>query len=216
MKLLFVRSARSIWLLPFTYLNPRGKALGPAVGALVARYQFAKSPDQASLADAKSLKFEQGVFVGAGGVPITVGLTVHGDGFIAETQSSTDDSDAFLDDALTWVSESFDLPKHTDFPVKRLHASDVYVEMDSDLRVFSEQFMRFFEDLAYTLDPEGKKPMGLINFTLGNDPASERPMTFRLEREAGSPMSMNHYYSYAPTGTESHLLLLERLESFAK
>ncbi len=214
MKLLSVHSAKSIWLIPTNYLNPRGLFLRPAMIALKDRYSFASSPIEKPPATEKdALKFEQGAFKGRDRVPVTVNMTIHEDGIVIETRSSTNDGDLFLEDALTWISTNFGLPAHDALPIKKIYASDLFIKFEKTPRIFDKRLAPFLKEVEELIEGGQKGAIDFFSFGLSTDPGlSERPLTFRFERRVNTPASDNQYYSFAPIKTELHLKLLERLE----
>src|SRR5712691_10152352 len=148
MKLLSIRSAKSIWLVPRDFLNPRGKFLRPAIPAFVERYSFAKYSEPKDAQDNQGTKFEFGSFTPNGGTPILLSMTVHTDGIVVETRSSTDDGDLFLDDALSWVSKEYGLPKVSDLPIRKIYASEVIVQAENTLHFLNERFSPFLKELS--------------------------------------------------------------------
>ncbi len=217
MKLVSIRVARSIWLVPVNQLNPRGRYLLPAVSGVVERYHFAKPPDLKSLTESPvKVAFEAGVFAGTNGVPVTVQLTLHDDGLVAETRSSTDDSDAFLEDLLSWLEKEYDLPSYTDLGIRKIYASELYVQFQNPISVFSERFSAFADSIETGLGPNQPNPMHLAGLIFGSDPTNKQQSLVRIEREANIPFKENRYYSYAPIKTSEHLKLLELFEKKAK
>jgi hypothetical protein len=212
MKLQSIRVARSIWLVPFAHLNPRGRNLLSVVPAVVERYGFAKPPTLESLTTVPlKIVFESGAFLNPAGVPIAVNLTLHDDGLVADTRSSTDDADLFLEDLLSWAAEKYQLPLYSELGVRKIYASEITVSFRKTLDVFNEKFSAFVDAIKPGL-PGQKDPMELVAVIFGSDPAAGRQQLLRIEREVSIPFSENRYYSYAPIKTVEHLKLLESFE----
>jgi hypothetical protein len=186
------------------------------VPAVVERYGFARPPPLESLS-ASPLKvvFELGTFKNPGGIPIAVNLTLHDDGLVAETRSSTDDTDLFLEDLLSWAAKKYQLIQYTELNVKRIYSSEVIVKLDKRLDVFNEKFSAFADAIKTGLAPSQKEPMELAAVIFGSDPTNNRQVLLRIEREVNIPFSENRYYSYAPLKTSEHLKLLELFEQKA-
>lgn len=215
MKLASIRSAKAIWLVPLIDINQRGRFLLPAAAALVERYGFAKPPDHASLVGSPTkISFEMGAFAATDGTPIYVNLTVHDDGLVAETRTSTEEADRFLSDALTWLSGEFQLPAYADLGVKRIYTSEVSVIFEGEFSVFNDKFKRFSDSLRLgALD----RSLELINLNFGTDPSEGRAQAMlRIEREVGVAFAAQRYYSYANTTTSEHLRLLQAFEEAAR
>lgn len=213
MKVLAVHSARSIWLVKPLFLNPHGRFIVPAVAALAERYSFAKIPEAKDfIARPLDLKFEGGSFVGAEGSPIFVNLSIYDDGLIAETRSSTDESDRFLDDALSWFSSEYELPHYSNLEVEKLYANELIVQLELLPSMFSKKFLKFVNLLEQGVG----KQMEFVSLHLGPDPeTTKRHAPFRVERLLGTPFVKNRYYSVAPASTAKHLDLLEQMERAA-
>jgi len=76
----------------------------PVIVGLAERYKFSKLPQANSLTiQPLDLKFEGGAFVASDGAEVAVNLSILEDGMIAETRASTDESDRFLEDAVSWA-----------------------------------------------------------------------------------------------------------------
>lgn len=217
MKLLSVRTARSIWLLPLRDLNPHGRFLFPAIAGMVQRYGFAKAPEpQSVLASPLTVRFEGGAFVGKETVPRTVNLVLHDDGLVAEMRSCTEDCDLFLEDAFTWLSSEYRLPRFNELAIRRIYLSEISVQFESTLEIFNERFSRFADSLQAGLGPHQPKPMLLTHLNFGVDPATGAPQPMlRIEREAGTTFDQNRYYSSATIPTDDHLKILRKFEDAA-
>ena len=78
MKLLAVRLARSIWLIPPYFFNPKGVFLRPAAIALKARYNFLKSSLDSPQSDSKQAnELSDGGFVGKTGPVQILSMKIH-------------------------------------------------------------------------------------------------------------------------------------------
>src|SRR5262245_4929253 len=119
MKIIAVRSARAIWLIPTYFLNPRGMFVRPLLVAMKERYAFLKTPlDNPFPPPNEGYKFEHGMFRKGENSILLTSMTVHADGVVVESRSSTEDSDAFLEDVVTWASKEYGLPSLNELPIK--------------------------------------------------------------------------------------------------
>jgi len=216
MKVLSVSVARSISLIPTAHFNPKGRNIIPILDAIKERYFFPiVTPLEKVLGPEKeSVKFEHGSFMGKDTIPIDVSFAIHNDGIVADTQSSTEDSDLFLEDLLTWLSKEYDLVSQNEIPIKKLYLSELYFTLDKTPQFFSDKIDSFAQKAS---DNIKNKKVGKFNFqgiSLGIDPElSERPLTIRVEREVKTAFSENRYFSSGPLETKDHLSLLESLET---
>jgi hypothetical protein len=218
MKLLSVRAAKSILLIATEFLNPRGKDLLPIIAGIVERYHFVKAPQSSDLAaQPLELKFEGGSFLDRDGQSLQVNASIFSDGVIAETRDSTDASDRFLDDALNWLSEAYELPLYKSLGThERLYSSEVVAELSLPHSIFSDKFSNFIRRLQHGVSNNPGVPMDFYALNFGPDPsATKRVAQFRVERLVGSPFRKREYYSAAPIPTNEHLELLIAMEEAA-
>jgi hypothetical protein len=211
MKLLSVTLARSIWLCSFNELNPKGKNLYLGIPSLVNLYKFKKFPSQAELLDLnKGVKFEDGEFKNSEGEAILVTLTLYSDGLVVDTRSSTQDSDNFLIEISTQLSEAFNLPRIEQVIRKKDYLSQLVVTTDISLDLINPKLKELSKYLSDNLS--GLFEIGGISFY--SDPASRpNPRQFTFERVLNVPFVEKKYYSSATLQTEKHLEWLEKLEN---
>lgn len=217
MKLVSVESARAVWLVPLTEINPRGRNILPLVVALIERYKFEKRPDAKSLTEVPTkIVFDVGSFPGTEGYPVYVSLTVHDDGLVVETRSSTQDAERFLRDVFSWLAKDYQLPSIDELSIRRLYMSEVIVQFARPLQIFNEKFSRFAHSLESGLGESHRRPMKLTNISFAADPEeTKRQIALRIEHAANTPFRENKFYSSAPIHTHEHLALLERFEGAA-
>jgi hypothetical protein len=216
-KSLAVNSARSIWLVRSLRLNPKGRSLVPTVLGLAERYKFSKLPPANSLAmQSLDLKFESGVFVAPDGTPLAVNLSILDDGIIAETRASTDESDRFLEDALSWASADYGLPHFSELSIERLYASELTVQLDLSASFFNQKFSGYTDRLRRGVSNNPGIPMEVTAIQFGPDPSlTKKAAPFKIERLANVPFDRNEYYSIAPVPTSEHIELLQTMERSA-
>lgn len=215
MKLLSVNLARSIWLFILNDLNPRGHPIPSLVNDVVTRYKFStfpKNPEDFDLQ--KGVMFQLGVFQGPDKDPVTAHLTIYNDGFVADTRSSTTDSDEFLEDGFNWLSKEYGYTPIQEIIRSKTYVSEVYVKMDKALNILNPKLERFAELLSSNVEGYGDNViLETTGISFLSDPGIiGRPGPFKLERQEGIPFEENRYYSIAPLQTEAHLEMLEELE----
>lgn len=214
MKLLAVNSARAIWLVKTIFLNPKGRSLVPAIVGLAGRYKFSKLPPAESLATQPlDMKFEGGVFTGVNGEPIAINLSIYDDGLIAETRASTEESDRFLNDALSWACEEYGLPHHSQLGVNKVYASELIVQLDLTNSIFGGKFAEFAARLRRGISSNPQIPLEITGLHFGPDPSlTKKVAPFRVERLANVPFEREEYFSTAPVPTSEHVELLKLME----
>jgi hypothetical protein len=219
MKVLYVGLARSIWLFDLGLMNPKGVSLQGLIDLLKEKYRFAKAPKNAlDLDEQKALSFRSGTFTNSKGIPVIVGFSIYNDGFTAETLSSTDDSTEFLLELAGWmkVECGFSLPED----VRKAYVGQIDFESEGSLLGLNTGLTNFLKALEARYSPVDKKPRqfdaaGLSFWTEDvNKPTS--PAIFKFERKMGAPFSSNHYFSQAPLETQSHIEVLQELETLLK
>lgn len=216
MKILSVAIARAIWLIPTKFLNPGGRSLKPAHNALIERYGFVYSTPLEKLVgpQPESAKFQGGSFVGKKQIPVAIDLELHNDGLVANSQSSTTDSDLFLDDLLGWLHKDYGLNSHLELPIKKIYLSELYVSFDKLPTLLTRETLAFIHEASSLIESEKAGPLGFMGLILATDPEKrERSITLRIEREINTPHKENRIFSSGPLQTDQHLRLLEKLES---
>lgn len=213
MKLLAVRLARTIWLFPRYFLNPKGADTRPVLEAIKAKYNFLKTPLDIPVPASGDMKFEFGSFAAKNGAVTITAMTLHADGLVVDTRSSTDDGDAFLEDVIAWVSKDYGLPSYNDLPIKRLYASELNLTLDKTPKIFDTKMASFLSEANSILGQDRGGKAEFVGFQVGPDPTlTDKAAPFRFEREINTAFEENRYYSFSPTGTAVHFKLLELLE----
>jgi hypothetical protein len=218
MKLSTVRQARSIWLLYIAELNPRGHSLFTLVPQIIAKYKFLVHPDFNKIDDFdfnKGIKFSDGSFQKDPENSIEIALTIYNDGFLADTRSSTKDSDAFLDEFLTWLSSEFNLVPYQEILRNKLYVSELWVHTDKLLNTLNPKLENFAKKITSMVEGHGHHPIAYepTGIIFNTDPVLNPPGAFRFERIVDLPFAENRYFSGASLQTDAHLELLEELES---
>ena len=221
MKINAIPSARSIWLVPQAFLNPRGIDTRPALDEIKSRYKFLTSPMDnlpapPGTAPAKGEpKFEGGSFIGKNGPIQIASLAIHNDGVVVDTKSSTDDSDAFLEDLTAFMTEKFGLPKSSDLPINRVYASEIFFSYEKTPVILNPKLSAFIDLVSSVIGNEKTGAPAFSGFQLFTDQTRANPARFSVDREVNTPIGANRYYSFAPTTTAIHIKLLGALEELA-
>lgn len=217
MKLLSVFLARSVWLGNLRDFNPRGKSLTTLlITYLLESYKFIDYPilkPNEPLDDTKGIVFSRGEFVNRKGETIEVKLSIFNFGIVAETGSSTSDSDYFLETLLAKLHEKFGLVHYSQLVNKKDYLSQVYVSTEKNLNILNPKLNTIVDYLNSNITVHGEVDyqVGGISFW-ANPVKSVNPLPFTFERQATAPFAENRYFSSVPLSTEKHLELLDKLE----
>lgn len=220
MELISVLTARVLWFVDLRDINPRGKALRYTLfPALADKYHFEKYPfdteDNQPTPESPGYRFTDGEFLNTDGVQVSVNLIIHEDGLVADTRSSTRDSEAFLADVTQWVVKDFGLVFRPSMVHRRGYVSELNVSPSRSLNDLHPGLVHLAARLSSLIStpeyPVRYEPAGI---TLSADPTLElKPAEFRFERRFDAPFVTNRYYSKAAVHTDVHLELLSELET---
>jgi hypothetical protein len=219
MELLNVNMARSIWLLDIPELNPRGKTIMPELLEwLKDNYNFEKAPSKVTELDesTKALTFERGTFQIKEEVFVDVALKVFNDGLVAETQSSTRNSEAFVEDILNAATKEFSLAYKPRMVRHKLYFSEIYVFSEKTLESVHPGASEFAAKITNLLPSKLGVPFQVAAFSFWPTQSMAPPIVlgpFRFERKLHTQPTEGKYYSTAPLHTDDHLRLLDEFES---
>ena len=159
MKLLHVKTARSIWLVDSNDINPRGIDISFPLSAIAKRYGFQKYPKTLAEADensASGIVYEQGHFETEAGRYEIDKVSMHNDGLVVNNRQSTDLGELFLEDALSFLAGEFGLTYQHGMVHKKIYTSELIVKTEKDLGT-----------LFSPLDPIQKRVGDLIGHKMG-------------------------------------------------
>ncbi|MGA9770964.1 MAG: hypothetical protein WBV94_18155 [Blastocatellia bacterium] len=217
MELVSVELARVIWLIDAREINPRGLNLWHAfLPALAEKYKFVDYPREMNLDHNRDPgdRFFGGSYRNAQGMDVTINFTSFEDGMVAETRSSTRDSEAFLEGIAEWIVKDFSLVFSPEMIRMKGYVSEVIVTSECLLNSLNPKLDKFanrLSSLVYTQTETYIYQPAALSFSC--DLAKGlRPSPFRFERKNDVPFSENKYYSQAPLQTDIHLELLNELE----
>lgn len=215
MKLLNVNLARSIWLCHLKDLNPTGlNLLVMAAPMLLDLYKFKTFPDHDGIVDeSQGIKFDHGVFKISDDEVISIRCTIFNDGLVVDTGSSTQHTDAFLEDLLTNFQKNFNLPSFKNIIKKKQYVSQLYVSTGKSLELINPKFKEISSYLTENVYGHGNVSFEVGGISIFPDQINKiNPIAFTLERQLDVPFADNRYFSAAPLQTEQHLKLLNKLE----
>jgi len=213
MKLLSINLARSIWLAPILDFNPKGIRLDRILFPfLIDTYKFRQYPSLKEIEDlSKGIVFSDGEFAINSDHLIVVNLTIYNDGMVVDTRSSTEHSEAFLNDAFSQFSEISKVPPYQSIIRERLYVSEVYVSSDKSLELINPKLKQISKYLSQNVEKDKTFQVGGISFW-PDQTSKTNPRPFLFERVLNTPFSENRYFSAAALPTEKHLELLDKLE----
>ncbi len=216
MKLLSIVAARSIWVADMNDFNPKGRRLYEIfLPFLLDVYKFKTYPDPRKLIDlAKDgLTFQAGEVKGIEGELINVNLNIFNFGMIADTTSSTADSDTFLETLLIQLQENFNLPHYKNIIRMKNYLSQLVVTTDKLLSVINPKLTEISKYLSDNVVGFQQPVYEMAGVSFWADPVNAvNPTPFSFERQASKPFSENRYFSAAQLQTDKHLELLDKLE----
>jgi hypothetical protein len=219
MNVLYVGLARTIWLFDLNLLNPTGLSLQVVIDEIGKKYRFAKAPKNLlDVDEQKGLSFKAGTFLSSKGVPMLINFTIHTDGVVADTMSSTDVSTEFLVELTSWINQDYRLVLPRD--VKKAYVSQMDVECETPLTNLNPRLIEFLKSIESRVKPsDGKfRPFDVAGLSFWTEDATKlgAPAVFKFERKFQAPFSANHYFSQAPIETREHLDLLNEFEHLLK
>ena len=214
MEIKAVITARILGFVELATLNPQGRVFFPnIVSGIVERFSFQKYPTAADQFDeSKGIEFHDGQWDG-----INVSkLVIYSNGFLVDTQSSTDDSERILIESLGWAKKELGITFAPEMIYRRRYLSDLVVATDVPLLdgfAPINKLRQNLSDAMHTIIDERLEYAGIrldVDFERFQRPAPIAPLT--IQRRNDYAFSDNTYYSEAPLPTEFHFELLEEYE----
>ena len=219
MELLNIVTARSVWLFSLAEMNPKGRLTPDLFNWIKDRYEFEKIPASIVDADEKgALVFSRGRFTSKEGYLIKIELKVYNDGVLAETISSTRDSDAFIEDLIQSCVREYGLTFKSDMIVAKLYLSEVNFHSENNLSGINKKLAEFADKIAGLIpsNPNTTYEVGGLHFWPGPTISKLEPLKFVVERKLNTLPEDNKYFSSAPLHTDDHLGLLRELEGILR
>ncbi|MGH9357858.1 MAG: hypothetical protein ACRD1O_01625 [Terriglobia bacterium] len=216
MERLIVSTAKVSWFFEYGELNPQGRDLfGDLIEWLKKQYSFEKSPG--SLIDlnpeTKALDFKLGRYQVREEVFIAVELSLYSDGIIANSWSSTKETEEFLHNVFTMAAAEF----HLNFD-PRIIRSKMYL---SEVQYYSEHQLESInpklKEISETLASIGGRDCEFAGIQFWFDPTKlPAKAPFRIERKQNTDFGDNRYYSIAPLQTHEHIAALKEIENLLR
>jgi hypothetical protein len=200
-------------------LNPDGRSLWDCYLALAKRYRFSKSPQHLmDMNSSNALEFSAGTFAKSKKLDLRVGLSIYNNAVVADTLSSTDDAELFLQDVAQWAAKEYALSVDTAI-VRKSYLNHMDVKFDYAVQIANPKLDFVVSRLnAQPRSIDGKiVPFGFGSLALWtqhiNTPQGQ---AFRLEHKHDTAFTDNTYFSIAPLQTQEHTSLLEDIEKALK
>jgi hypothetical protein len=217
MKLRSIKLARSIWLVYLVDLNPRGVYDYSIIRPMIDKYKFIKVPTKVEEFDlTKGCVFGDGSFQKDSQHNIGFDLTLFNDGLVVDTRSSTEDSDAFLNDFLTWIAAEFGMVPYQEVLRHKMYLSELWVQTDKPLNALNPKLEKFAKRINSLISGHAHQSTAFetsgIKFWTDPTDITNPPGPFMFERAEKTSFNENRYYSVAPLQTDVHLEMLEELE----
>ncbi len=218
MELLSIAQGKSSWFFDLYDLNPKGKKIFPEIFfKLRDRYAFSKFPNSVTDVDeSKGYVFQGGSFVDTDETVVNIDLSIYNDGLVASSQSSTRNTDAFLHDALTWLSAEWELNYRPDMIRRKVYISDVVVHFDYPLTNVNPKLSEFASQISKLVNVESNEPPFYftgLNFWPDSYFATLKQVPFTIDPRINSPFSERRHFSRAPLPTDKHLTMLQGFET---
>jgi hypothetical protein len=211
-------SAKSSWFMDVRKLNPRGRNLYKVIIPQLLQWYGFTAPKEPFDENA-GVQFVNGEFSpsedGRNGDLTGVSVTVYFNGLLAQTSTSTEESDRFIGQALARLFKEGIIDFDLSFVKSRRYQSELVVRSERPIKLPGlQKFCSTLTSMAYPESNESMFETSGIIFdtdveTLGLN--RKRPQ-FTLERKIDVPWSENLYYSQAPLQTQQHINALDELE----
>jgi hypothetical protein len=210
MKLLSVGLARVVWVLDVNELNPGGKDIfAHLLPSLVEDYKFKTHPTPSDDLS-QGIKLTRGEFIKEDGTVIALNLTIFTDCIVADTFSSTTDSEDFLRTA------SADLPElgfafDPEMIRRKAYLSQVTVKCSKPLHALHPKLVEFAGHISSAVG-EAEFRLSAIEFW-PDQTQTVKAANFSFQQKLGEPPNSDRYWSQAALPTAKHLELLDELEA---
>jgi len=201
-------------------INPRGKAVdSDLIEWLKATYHFQKYPSSPLDFDpeTKTLTFAAGRFKSGYETDrkeryIAVDLLIYTDGVMANTRSSTHDSDTFLEGTIRAAVKELNLV-YPDNIRKKLYYSEMDIRLDRSMNFLNPKLEKLAATISSLLGDPNSTVFEFSGVSFLPEPKAQAMVSsFSIERKVNTEWPENRYYSRAPLQTDAHLRLLEEFE----
>jgi hypothetical protein len=163
--------------------------------------------------DQKGYVFKTGEFQSDEGA-IAVNFSLFGDGVVAETWSSTEHGDAFLEELLRSAAGKYGLTYRSDMIRTKQYISELVVRLDHHLNGVNRKIAPFCETINKFFEKHHLPPFEMTGMVFAPDTSAGayKPPGLLIERKTGIPFTENRFWSKSPFTTKDHLAALEEFE----
>jgi hypothetical protein len=179
--------------------------------------QSPKAPDQPKPTDQpKGVEFKHGRLKNTEGRAVIIQqFSMFADGIVVDTTTSTEDSDLFVSDFVSWVQIEFSLELKLG---RKLYISQLEIQAAAPLEIYSPTFKRVGKTVTELIHNYGLDvaPYQFSIVTLNFDQIGAvppYPIPFQIERRINVPYKENMWFSQAPLRTKDHIKVLHELEN---
>jgi len=216
LKLAAITLARTVAFVEILDLDPHGRIFYPEFFAgLIKQYNFQKFPQKYEEFDIqKGIEFAAGNWKKG-----TIDrLFIYSGAIAVDTRSSTDDAEQFLDESLTWASETLGLHYRDGMIKRKGYVSQLtFYSETAPLRAISNSVSKLADRVSDAINNiTGEKiSYELSNLWIHSDQTTRKlsPAPFTIQRRLDIPFTENKYFSEAPLPTDVHLKMLEDFEA---
>jgi hypothetical protein len=213
-------ASRVTSLFPFEEVTPLSGANDrEIIGAIADKYKFLKIPDLAKDDIAKDgFKFASGQFMFESSVFRLNEFSIFRDGLVINA-ATTNGSEAFLDDVIKFMRESFSFRDFVTKP-RLFFQSQLVVEFDRS----PEKLLRSLDQIAEIIsaplkkdyDPAIQMQFSRLDFDVDRSPGkpliARSVQRFGIERRLDIPFEKQRFFCVAPMRTNTHIAVLEAIE----
>ena len=209
-----VLSAKSLWFMDMRGLNPRGRNLYPLIGPLLKQWYGFTEPTEFD--ENKGIQYRGGEFSPSGqNTDITgIAVTLYSNGLVAETCTTTADTDLWLGSALEHLAKERIIVYRPEMVKRKQYATELVVRPRQPLKPL-ETFSALYRLLVELIYPQYADNVHFetAGFVFDVDHTfPHRQVSFTFQRRAGVAWEENLYYSHGPFSNEQHQLVLDKLE----
>jgi hypothetical protein len=207
-----VLMARLLGFVELACLNPGGKIFFPDVLAGIGnKFNFQKLPTGV-IDESKGVEFGDGRWEGVN----VSKLTIYSNGFLVDTQSSSDDSERILLETLDWATREFGISFSPEMIYRRRYLSNVTFASEVPLLDGFAPARRLKENLRAMspaiLEDDIEFAGARLDIDFERYQRNAPISSFTIQRRQNTAFADGRYFSEAPLPTDLHWQFLEEYE----